>query len=76
MKSQKVIDMENLSDKTEKELLEEKELLRKLELLKELGELKRQLLELTLKKCAGVLSKFHTISDLKKQIARLHTFLR
>ena len=56
--------MDNLPDKTEKELC------------KELSDLEKQLLELTLKKCAGVLSKFHTISDLKKQIARLHTFLR
>ena len=46
------------------------------ELLQELVGLKRQLLELSLKKCSGALPKSHMISDLKKQIARLHTFLR
>ena len=53
-----------LSDKTEQELLQE------------LGDLKKQLLGLSLKKCSGTLPKSHVISDLKKQIARLHTFLR
>ena len=45
-----------LTDKTEQELLQE------------LVGLKRQLLELSLKKCSGALPKSHMISDLKKHL--------
>lgn len=45
------------------------------ELLEELCSIERQLLELSLKKCAGLLQKPHVVSDLRRQGARIRTFL-
>lgn len=55
--------MDNLQERTNQELV------------KELEGLKKQLLDLTLKKCSGQLTRPHLISETRKQIARIYTFL-
>jgi large subunit ribosomal protein L29 len=46
------------------------------ELESDLREMKKSLLDLRIKKCSSRLDKPHMISLLKKQIARIKTFLR
>ncbi len=55
--------MENSSEKNERELVEE------------LSSLKTQLLDARMKKSSGQLARPHILADLRKQIARICTFL-